>query len=189
MVKSTKIRKEDVGIWLGPIILPNSRGNTNTVKVNIGATATVVSTAGGVINNVYSSDPITSSGWANNSAVWDEYRVLGFKISFYPHDRYAPGILTVTRPMAIVSDHNGNAAITSWNEALTYESGYKMGNSGDPWSKEIRMKDLGEGVFINTASSPANAYYVKLYGDTVTASTTYGRVIQTYLVEFRGRGI
>jgi len=184
-----KVTKLDVGIYTGPIVLTSSKTNSHVIKGNLGNSLVVTSSAGGVVANVYSSDPTTSSNWGANSSNFDEYRTLGIRVSFYPYDRYAPGILTATRPLAIVADHNGSNPVTSWADVTSYESGYLIKNIGDPWVKELRMHDIGEGVWINTASAPTNAFYIKLWADTLTASTSYGRVIITWLVEFRGRGI
>ncbi len=74
--------------------------------------------------------------------------------------------------------------MTSYTQAASFESA-RLLSLDDPWSIKCDMQNAEEAQFQPTAS-PASVTYIKFYGDTLSASTTYGKVFISYLVQFRG---
>jgi hypothetical protein len=148
---------------------------------------TLSSSGAGVINSVFSNSPSAAGGWSNLASSYDEYRTLAIEVSYRPDDRYNRGVSVSTAPIYVVIDHDNNGALTTQTQASQYSS-VKQFSLDDPWKIRCGMSDVAEGQFINTGS-PASQYFVKMYCGGVSLSATYGDIMVSYRVQFRGKGI
>jgi len=146
----------------------------------------LTSSAGGVLATVVSDNPNAAANWSNLVNVFDEYRVLAIEFLYVPNNRYSKTV-TVTTPLLIVVDHDNNAALSSYSGAAQYAS-CKSFALDDPFKFRAQMSEVSEASFINT-TAPTSRYYIKCYSTGLTVSTSYGVVILTFRVQFRGTGV
>ncbi len=169
-------------VYTGPIVLKKSKQEIETHRENFSLTASVTTSAGGVIDISLGSNPNTTASWANSAAIYNEFRVLGMRCDYVP---VKASTTYVYGPMATVVDHQNSGTLSSHNVAATHES-YMLFAGSDKWSRDIRMTGGPEDNWLST-SSPVATYYIKFYSDLNTASTVLGRYNLIFLVEFRGK--
>jgi len=173
-------------LYRGPIVTGREKLNQSTHTVVMSLTGLLQSDSGGVVTPLaVSSDPTGAVNWSNFAACFDEYRVLGMQFEYYPNDRYDPGLTQHQRPLAVVVDNNGNAALGSYAAAANYES-LQMKSTSDPFKRVCNMSSLGEAQFFNTGISPLDQFYIKFYAQGLAVSSEYGRWILHWRVQFRG---
>lgn len=143
--------------------------------------------AGGVINDVYSSSPSTGSNWANAALVFDEYRVLAMRITYIPYN--VTGVSFTSTPVVSVIDNDTATALTGYTLASQYSSvAEHSAGPNTSWSQTAYMSDFNSGQFRSTGS-PVATYWIKLYSTGNTASVGVARVQVKRYVQFRGKGI
>lgn len=172
--------------YTGPVIPKKTSNNEDTCTVELVQQTTLNSTVSSVITQVYGADPSGSPDWSNFTNTWQEFRVLGMRVAYYPANRYNRGS-TYTYPLASVIDRQAgySAAITSWTSAANYGS-FQMKSLDDPWYREVKATDIEEMNF-QGVSGYSVQYYVKLYADNVSASVNYGLVLLSFRVQFKNR--
>jgi len=186
--------------YRGPIWDPGAIGNRDIVTANLLFEGTLTSSAGGVISSVYDQSMTGLQGWTQFSQLYDEFRVLGCQLEYFPANRYSRGAIA-TFPGFGVIDRDSNGALTSTAQAVGYAS-CRILSLDDPWtdrrefrgssvpSLSYRMDAVNDGLFITTAApTPATKPTIKLYITGLTATTNYGIVIQRVLVQFRGKAL
>jgi len=183
------------GIWL-----PGSLEQERVIAQNMLFSQLLSSSAAGSFFNSYGTNLVTNcTNWTAMSAVYDEYRVLAFEVEFFPSNRYSRATTTVTFPGVGVVDHDNAAPLVSVASGMGYESA-RMLSLDDPWTdrKEYRgssvpslkwhMSGIDEAPWLNVQAASSIAAYggIKLAFDNLSASTTYGRAICRFLVQFKG---
>lgn len=171
--------------YRGPIDVPGTNEQIDHIAVNIHYVVGVSSSAAGVINAIYRSDPSAGADWASFTSAYHEYRVLAMRVRYEPSNRYSK-TTTICQPLVTVVDHNNGSALGSYAAAYGHQSA-KLVTLEDPWVRNWRMHDVQEADFIETTVAPTQVSGVKLYADSLSVSTTYGMVFITWLVQFRGR--
>lgn len=172
--------------YKGPIVSKKAKEENEVIVTNLNFTGLLTSTAGGLINSFYSNDPnsYALADWTNIAAAWHEYRVLGFRVEFFPHNRYSKTTVVCT-PMIIVTDRADNSLLGSYQTAMDHSSAKKV-SLEDPWNHEAKMASTEEAAFISTGSTSAQTW-IKFYADGLTVSTVYGRTFVYLLLQLRGR--
>ncbi len=171
-------------IYRGPIITRSDAQESDTVEVVCAFTGLIDSSGAGVITDVIGNDPSASADFASFSNVYDEFRVLGERLEYFPFNRYSKTTTTCT-PLIVVKDRNDSTILASYSSAISYSSAKKR-SLEDPWTEEMKMTGIEDAGFIDTASPVANRWF-KLYGDGLTNFTNYGRYFFYVRVQFRGR--
>jgi len=147
--------------------------------------ATIATSAGGIISGVFNNDPSIATNWSNYVGSWNEYRVLGIRYT------YVPGNVVNTAALAgFTGYHSIIRGLTSPNP-LTLSDAASQGISRSwtafrPFTREWRMMDVEEAVFVKTGSPAATSNTLSIYANGGTASTTYGHMLIMFLVQFRG---
>ena len=170
--------------YRGPIISKAGKEETDLHTVNLFYIAELISTGGGVVNNVLDDNPSNCSEWSNFAALFHECRVLGAQLDFYPQNRYSKST-TITRPLAALTDRESSSAIASYAAAFNHPSA-RMVSLDDPFTVVWKMQNAEESQFMAAGSTVAKHWF-KFYADTVSNTTTYGIYRVTLLVQFRGR--
>lgn len=178
--------------YTGQVLYPGELEQNAPIVVVARVPSDLTSTVGSVINNVYGSSPSSVADWASLAASYSEYRVLATALEFYPSNKYSK-TTTLTKALAHVVSRESNSAISNFGEAAAYESmklfslddEIILGESLHP-SPVVRMSEVAEAEWLSTGS-PTSFWYHKLYTDSVSASTTYGLIVMTYRIQFRGR--
>jgi len=180
----------------GPVSIPRQSLQEHVVVTSQFFEGVFSSTAAGVIANVYTNDPTNTVEWSSISSVFDEFRVLGFDIEYFPLNRYSK-TTTVCTPGVGVIDHNTVTALGSLTAGFQHES-CRVLSLEDPWTSrkdfagnkapplKWRMAAAEEAVFTSTSGTLSNSS-IKFYFSGLTVSTQYGIVLLRFIVQFRGR--
>ncbi len=171
----------------GPVISRNMKAAQEVVAIPMIFTGVLPSSAGGVIDVGYTSDPSSYAltDWTNLVALYGEYRTLGLEVKFFPQNRYSKTTTTCTPLVVLVDREAPTATLGSYQVAASHESA-KILSLEDPWAVSAKMQNAEESQFLAT-SGPTPLYAVKMYADGLTVSTTYGRCFVYLLIQFRGR--
>jgi hypothetical protein len=157
----------------------------------------LTSTAGGTINNVFTSGSATWNNFASYAALYDEFRTLGMELEYFPSNRYTK-VTTTCVPVLGVVDRADTTALTSFTNALTYASCRPL-SLEDPWTSRreyrgssvpsltIKMRGVEEAQWLPVAST-FNAMAIKLWSTGLTAATSYGLFLVRGMIQFRGQG-
>jgi len=131
------------------------------------------------------------SEWASFAPLWREYRVLGLRFEYVASfDR--SGSNRTGFAGAIAPYHGSPPA---WQQAVTSSSANNtwLMEASRPFhpckdcTMEWRMSDVEEAQFFSTSTSYNSGGIYAVTGGTVTASSNFGVLFTTVLVEFKGR--
>jgi hypothetical protein len=185
--------------YAGEIQIPRSKLQENVIVANLMFQTNLVSTAAGINQMVFTSD-ITSGpviDLASFQATWESYRVLGFKIEFFPSNRYSK-VTTLCTPGVGVVDHESVGALSSLGAGFSHGS-CRILSVEDPWTDRAdfqgnkqppmvaKMMGSDEAQFGATTAAPPVEYAIKFYFTALSPSITYGLWLATFLVQFMGR--
>lgn len=173
-------------VYNGPIVLKQAMEERTLHSLQLVQELQLSSTSGGLITNVFPSNPNGTSDWSSLAVAFDEYRTLGFEVMFFPDNRYSKTTTNCT-PLAVVIDRDNSTVLSSYTNASQYES-CTFKSIEDPWTRTVRMCGIEDSSFTNT-TSPVPTFYIKLYGQNYSTSTAYGLILIKYLVQFRGIGV
>lgn len=197
IVRSRKqLQKKDVNIsptaliYRGPTQMPKAKQEDDTWVTQINIINAVASTAGGVINTVFTpaSQIQSSSDWASLAALWNEFRILSVRVQLIPWNKYNLPSTTIAAPVYSVIDRSTTTALASLSSVANYNSAEQH----EPSTKIVRvakMEDVEEAIWTSTSTAPANdtQFHVKLYSAGNSNSTIYYDYFNSYMVQFRGR--
>jgi len=192
-MRSRRNRKDgpdSSGPFLGPIRLPTQSGvDGRVIKSNLQIVQDFTSDSFGIIKGYVTPGDVTgSTDWAFYEGVYDEFRVLGLQMTWIPRANgsfqttLVPGtgvIAAVHTPLAgAPSSANSVVQHATWSSMTTYTG----------WKKEWRKRGIEESGFYSTQSpTTANHGGLVWFADGLSNSIIYGRVVYTFLVEFRSR--
>lgn len=173
--------------YKGPIIPKMMKEENEMYTIPLKFTGVISSTAGGVIDAYYSSDPSSYAlaEWTSLATLYGEYRVLGMEVKFAPYNRYSKTTTVCTPLIVLVDRENPTATLGSYQTAIAHESAV-IRTLEDPWTETARMLGVEESQ-LRATSSPTALFSIKFYSDGLSVSTTYGRVFVFLLLQFRGR--
>lgn len=161
------------------------------IVVALSFEAALTSDGSGIIQNVYSNLPTSVSNWSSFVAIWDEYRVLNFRVRYTPTWSTGGSSATYWPAIAVVVDRNDATALTGYTSAAMRFASAKEFQTQKPFFTDCPMSLTSEeDGFIGTASGvPVATNWIKYYATGATPSLTIGRVMTTLLIQFRGRGL
>jgi len=185
-------------MYKGPIWDPLAWSQRDRITINLSYHTTISSNAGGVLNNTFDQSMTGLTDWADYAVLWDEYRVLGCQLEFYPNNRYSKVTVTCTPGVGII-DRDSNASLTTISQGFGYASS-RILTLEDAWADKreykancvppltYRMAGIVEAEWLTTAAPVFTTRpTIKLYFSGLTASTSYGLCVQRMLIQFRGR--
>lgn len=174
--------------YSGPIRLPVKAGmDDRIVRANLVINSALTSNGAGTVSGYFDSGAISSSiDWSNYAGLYSEYRILGIRFDWVPFydGSYNASMLQGAGAWAVW--HNGSGSVPASLDEVTSQSTYKALRSSTPSSMELRFRGFEELQWITTSSTPTYGN-LRFYISGLTPSTTYGRLMATYLVEFRSR--
>lgn len=171
-------------VYRGPMRIKQAKDQQDTITVSLFFVGNLSSTSAAVLNQIYADDPASAGDWSNFTASWQEFRVLGMELKYFPANRYSKST-TVCVPIVGVVDRSSSSLLSSYSQAYSYASA-RILSLEDPFDMKARMADSTEAEF-QPVGNYNPYFYFKFYGDSLSVSTTYGKVFITYLIEFRGR--
>jgi len=176
-------------VYRGPIDPPAAlRGLSRSVQ-QLTLTQVITSSAGGLINTQFLSNPSGASEWGDFTPIYEEYRVLGMEVHwepFYPHWGSTAALAQNQVPMIWWPQRDAGAtAPTTYTGAFQY-AGAKVRNVQDRTTTSIRMSGTLEAEYQNTRT-PASVFLIGCIAVNCSVSINYGIAFVRYLVEFRSR--
>lgn len=169
----------------GPLTTPASKTQMDLHTLTCHYINSAYSSDGsGVISAVYSDDPSPSTDWSSLAASFEEYRTLGHQLEYVTQNQYLRGSIT-TRPICLVDDRANATPLTSYANAAEHAS-ITVKTMDNGWKKRINMNGSDEAVFQKT-SAPVATRWIKTYCSGLSFSSSYGVLLITYLVQFRGK--
>ena len=171
----------------------SGRSQDNTlVAATIHSLSVLTSSAGGVINTNFPMDPSTAVGtdWADFSSTYDEFRVMGVRITFVS----APVNLTnVNNSMVAVAFDNDSAAnpgsytaVRQYSTSKLFPAVWSTKPLTFTWWRPTRGMET-DIPWCDVATPSTSFGCIPLYVDTLSASSSYLWYALDYFVEFRGR--
>ncbi len=168
----------------GPIKDAMSKDEKDTTSVLLSWTGVISSDGAGANTSVLSNDPSASADFSSYSNIYDEVRVLGERLEYFPYNRYSKTTTTCV-PLIVVKDRNDGTVLSSYSSAISYSSAMKR-SVEDPWAETFKMNGQFEATWQST-STPFATRWFKLFGQGFSTSTDYGRFFMYARVQFRGR--
>lgn len=170
--------------YSGPIMPAGLTSGTSTHTHIVTQNSSVVTTAAGIVAGTYEPSLLgTAADWTNYALIYQEFRVLGFKVAYQPFVSYA----ATNYPIGVVvtSHDSGLLSPTTLSDILNVEN-KKFVNWGKPWTQEWRMSGPDEADFV-----PISGAYdhggIAYYGSGGPLSLAIGQVMVFFLVQFRGQ--
>lgn len=141
------------------------------------------------LQNYYGTANVTScSDWSKYSALYDEYRVLGFQVDYWPNA--LDGSTQVVQSAGMwVSTHSTSNPFPFTSLSVIGDYGtVQPFYTGRPCKLVWKMASTEESQFTPTASSGSQGY-VGFWAPnaTTTGSGAYGYALVSFAVQFRGR--
>jgi len=170
--------------YRGRVKTRDEAGDLDTRVTTISNFSTLSSTVGGVIANVFTSDPSLSTDFADLALDFTRFRVLTWEIEALPINQYSK-TTTVCIPGVGVLDRNNATALASLNAAEGYPSAKRL-SLENPWTMKLDMDDIDEGSYIQLGA-PVAFSWIKTYFAGLTPSTDYMQVLQRWRLQLRDR--
>jgi hypothetical protein len=171
-------------IYTGPVRLPGRTAQLDTIVTQLTETNALISSATGVINQVFPLNISLFTGYTNFTNAWDEFRLLAAEFEFIPSTENAVVSTFLYAPVAFVIDRDSATVLTSLSSALEYSS-CKVQSLTKRLKLQFKMNGSEDAGFVTT--STVSTAWFKTYGAALTANTQYGEWIIRALWQFRGR--
>lgn len=173
--------------YRGPIVTIKEMKQMDTVTTLTATIYDISTTAGGLINGVYSNNPSGGIDWSSLSGVWEEFRVLEMWAMFVPSRAYDPSSAFLGNILGMAVDRNSNTSYSSYGQMITHPSAKFVPIKGPkPLAISVKMDNAAESQF-QSIGTPTATTWIKLYADTLTASQSYGKLLVRWRVQMRGR--
>lgn len=155
------------------------------IQMSFMSATTLASTAGGVINNVVGTDPTVATDWAVATTGFESYRTTKVTVIFLPLNRYTN--VSIKNPGFIVTDFDDVTALASTATAISHVNAVTFVTWADPFEHTMVLPDLNPWNEWTTVGTGVNHGSIKFYGDTLSATATYGVFLTKYDVELLGQ--
>jgi len=177
-------------MYRGPIRLPTGDGlDQRVVKQNLSLTQTFTSSAGGTLAGFISGADVSACpDYITLQTIYQEFRILGIEMKWIPYfDGSWNSTVTPSAGAAAVAHVPLSASPVTVSGVTEYPT-WRSFSSSKTMTINWKMRGVEESPFIDT-SAPSGANHGGLiwYIDNLSATKVYGRVVYTFLVEYRGR--
>jgi len=185
--RSHNSNRDDVGPYTGPIRLNNPSTSMRTERMNLMLFDVATSSAPGLLSFSYKTSSVTSaSDWAGLAGIFEEFRVVAFEVKYLPYadGAYNPTLKPSSGCMATVHVP-GEAAPAGADVVATHDT-------WSPWysyrEKTVswRARSIEELQWVVTSTVNDAGAIIGAINE-LAGSTTYGKFVVTFVVEFRGR--
>jgi hypothetical protein len=175
-------------IYRGPARIPFSGAGMDQVVISFSNDFGSTSSAGGALTAVWNSDPTSAVDWADVANMYTKYRTLSFSLTFVPNQKFAvpPVAATLYAPIFTVTDNGNNTNLTGYAAAASYAS-CEFHTLNELWTHTVKMDTEELAQYNLIGGGPTSLMQVKTFCTGLTATTTYGQYVETYIVEFIGR--
>lgn len=171
-------------------ILRHVQTDNRIYRRRLVSTFGITSTVVGIINNTFNMDPSATTDWASCSALYDEFRVVGIKLTIV--SRLQNTVTGASNAVLIAYDNDNTTSFGSyaqmseyqtvrvipsfWNDSKVFTFSFSRPSSGTETS--LPWNDIG----VPAASNGG----IGMYADGLSSSVVYFFAMCEYAVEFRG---
>jgi hypothetical protein len=175
-------------VYRGPVRTVKDIGQDTVIVRILHLTGTLSSSVGGVISAVITNNPSGSPDWSNLTPLWEEYRVLATELRWFPNYVNFNGLLTAFAqgPLAVASTRNPLLGLPSGITSVLSYGDSILTNSQMPWSLTVKMDNVNEAGFTNTANVGSTWAY-PVYASGLTGGTQYGTYDMILRIQFRSQ--
>lgn len=148
----------------------------------------VTSISGGTLGVQYyvGTNPSIATGWASFAARYDEYRVLGLQLEYWPHYPGGNAAVSHSAGFGVVTHSAVNPfPFTSVTNMVGYDD-WTPYQTSSHWKGQWRMAATEEAQYVSTAS-PIQTGYIGFFAPTASSTGTYGYTTIAFRIQFRGR--
>jgi hypothetical protein len=144
----------------------------------------------GRIQAIYGMSPSGASDWASVSALYDEFRVVGCRLTLV--SRQQNSVTAGSNAVYVVYDNDDGAVLTSYGEASEYQNCHVIPAIwADAKVYQFNFARPGAGSqtslpWIDIAAPASSIGAIKLYAESLSNSTQYFHALLEWAVEFRG---
>lgn len=163
------------------------------LRITIHGATTLATNGAGAINGAFSMDPsaATATDWADISSTYDEFRVRGVRIRFIPLGPNSVTYLNGFVGVAFDNDSAGNPGSLSAVRQYSTSRLFPALWSNDKvvsftWWRPMRGSETTI-PWYDVATPSGSPGSIQIYGDGLSASTSYFAYAIDYFCEFRGR--
>ncbi len=134
-------------------------------------------------------NPTSYSDWSSFAALFDEFRVIGGKYTFYPYYAYSTTDIGL---VALAFDNESTGVPTSFDQVVQYTNGKVVPLQSHPRASHLTFKrpNMTPSAYWVDCATPANSLGIVMIA-TQDTNTTNGRgILYSYMelhVEFRSR--
>ncbi len=155
--------------------------------------ARLSTTAIGTLTTLFSADPSVCVDWGLVNGYFDEFRVIGMKISLTSLQQFS--LTALNNSLQVVWDNDDwTNALASYNAGSQYQqkttvSAVMVHDAGKTFTVTFLRPNIpGSPIpWIDNGASGTSVGGIKLYADSLNTSTAYFQVHVEYMVEARGR--
>ncbi len=157
----------------------------------------ITSSAGGVVDLALTMDPngLANTDWADFSSLYDEFRVIGVRISIVSSGPNAAPATMANYILSIAFDNDNATAPGSHSQVQQYSTSSTHSllmthPQGKPLVLTYWRPTAGKGTtipWVDIATPSGSTGSILLYSSALTASTFYATYVMEYFCEFRGR--
>jgi hypothetical protein len=175
-------------VYRGPVRTRKDLGQDTVIVRIIHLTGTLSSSVGGVISAVITNNPSGSPDWSSLIPLWEEYRVLASELRWYPNYVNFNGLLTAFAqgPLAVASTRNPLLGLPSAIGSVLSFGDSRLVNSQIPWRMTVKMDNVNEAGFTNTANVGSTWAYA-VYASGLTGGTQYGTYDMLLRIQLRSQ--
>jgi hypothetical protein len=169
-------------------ILNSPQVDNRIYRRRLVAATSIITDVVGTHQGVITMDPSSATDWSSCSSLYDEFRVVGIKITLASTQTNT--ITKLTNLGVMVYDNDDVTALTTYGAALDYQDHFyfpylPIGLLSKSWSRPSSGKSTAvEWSDIGAPSTSKGS--VKFFADNLTASQNYFTVVIEWAVEFRG---
>lgn len=182
--KSSVNPSANVQVYRGPLFLAGSQQQDRRVTVQLVQVLAFTTSGGGVLNTVLSLALNQFNEYTNYAALYDENRLLGCTFEYVPNFENSTNPSVVNSVCVVCLDRDSNAALTTLSGGYQYESA-RVFASNKRIRLTYRMSGSEDAQFASTSSTSQG--FFKLYGASLSNTTTYGYFFIRALFQLRGR--
>jgi len=182
MLREREELSQQALIYTGPIRSLADKESLDTHTQLINYEATIATSGAGIVASYFVNNISAATNWAQVSALYKEYRILGIRMEYEPLARYSSA--NIKAPGLIAIDRTSTGTPASYDAVMQYSSARKV-SLEDPWSIEAKMSGTVEAQWLGTGTTTPFMGFI-LYSANNSNTFTIGQYFFYWLVQFRG---
>jgi len=164
------------------------RSNDQIILKRLSNLSGIGSNSSGIIWQMFTNNPSSFSDWSAISPLYQEYRVLGMKLTWIPNANNWGNTTALAETqglMILIPARDAGISQPGSNSAASSLDGARLDSIQQKRFVEIRMDSQLESEFFNV-SAPVSTFGCAVYSSGLSVSAGYGVAYAEILCQFRG---